>query len=77
MPGDIRLARNFPAKVGTPPGSNGNQAAQGGTAGASTGPVAGVQPQGTTQPSVPQPTFSAKDTGQVPNKEQEGVGLQP
>ena len=75
MPGETLLVRNFPAKVGTPPGNTASQ----GTAvsGDGPGPINGIdQPLGTTQPSIA-PTFSAKDAGQVPHKEQEGNNVNP
>jgi hypothetical protein len=74
MPGETLLARNFPAKVGSPPGSTLSQDVPASAPGA--GPGRAQQPLGTTQPSI-EPTFSAKDTGQVPNKEQEGNNAQP
>jgi hypothetical protein len=67
LPGETRQARNFPAKVGLPPGSSAQ----------STVGQQGQQPaQEATLPS-PDPTFGSKDAGQGPHKEQDGGESQP
>jgi hypothetical protein len=67
MVGEMSQVRNFPAKVGIPPGSS----SQGNENGGQTG-----QNEQATLPS-PEPTFASKDAGQGPYKEQEGASSQP
>jgi len=65
VPGETRAVRNFPAKVGLPPGTAAQEATSG---------QGGVMEA--TLPS-PDPTFSAKDAGQGPHKEGDGSESQP
>jgi hypothetical protein len=87
MAGEAHLAVNFPAKVGTPPGSATQGDGGAGQVDGTTQPSSSGGVQGTTQPSSgviqdamqpsAEPTFASKDASQGPFKEQDGGEIEP